>query len=106
MFKQIVKLATTAALALGLAFSAQAHADAHGKGMHSGEVLDTVNGGGYTYVQIKEEGKLIWAAAPQTEVKKGDVVEFDEQMSFPSFESKTLKRSFAPLIFAGKIAVK
>ncbi|SDJ12229.1 hypothetical protein SAMN04488540_10567 [Ferrimonas sediminum] len=100
MFKTLVKVAGSAILALGLAAGVQAAE------MHKGEVVETMNAGGYTYVQIKEEGKLVWAAAPQTQVKKGDTVEFDEQMNLPSFESKSLKRTFSPIIFAGKLAVK
>ncbi|TKB48315.1 NrfJ [Ferrimonas sediminicola] len=100
MFKTLVKAAGTAVVALGMA------AAAHAAQLHNGEVVETMNAGGYTYVQIKEEGKLVWAAAPETKVKKGDKVEFDEQMNLPSFESKTLKRTFSPIIFAGKIVVK
>ncbi|WP_028116323.1 hypothetical protein [Ferrimonas senticii] len=73
---------------------------------HQGKVLETINGGGYTYVKIEEAGAEIWAAAPQSAVKVGDTVRFSEQMRMPSYHSKTLDRSFSPLIFAGGYSVR
>ncbi|QIZ77293.1 NrfJ [Ferrimonas lipolytica] len=99
MIKTILKLASVAIFAFSTAVSAMDLP-------HQGEVLETVNSGGYTYVKINEAGEDVWAAGPQMEVKKGDVVRFSEQMRMPSFTSKTLDRTFAPLIFAGDFSIR
>lgn len=99
MFKTIIKLASAAVMALSFSTAAMDMP-------HQGEVLETMNSGGYTYVKIMEAGKEVWAAAPQTKVEKGDTVRFTEQMTMPSFHSKTLDRTFAPLIFAGNLTIR
>jgi hypothetical protein len=43
---------------------------------HKGKVLETMDSGGYTYVQIDENGQKLWVAVMQTPVKVGDTVEF------------------------------
>ncbi|MBB1441383.1 NrfJ [Shewanella sp. SG41-4] len=74
--------------------------------LHQGEVLDTMNGGGYTYVQLKEADKTYWAAGPQTEVTKGDKVEVSEQMWMSDFKSSSLNRTFDKIMFVGNINKK
>ncbi|WP_298444873.1 NrfJ [uncultured Ferrimonas sp.] len=99
MIKTILKLASVALFAISTSAAAM-------QLPHQGEVLETMNSGGYTYVKINEAGKDVWAAAPQTNVKKGDVIRFSEQMTMPSFTSKTLERTFTPLIFANGFNVR
>ncbi len=100
MIAKLVKLVAAATLALGVS-----SAWAQGV-MHEGEVVETMNSGGYTYVQIKEDGKTFWAAGPQVEVTKGDKVVVMEQMWMNDFTSKTLNRTFDELLFVGKIEKK
>ncbi len=100
MMAKLVKLAAVATLALGMS-SAWAQGVAH-----EGTVVDTMNGGGYTYVQIKEADNTFWAAGPQTEVAKGDKVAVVEQMWMNQFTSKTLNRTFDKLLFVGQIEKK
>ena len=80
--------------------------DNHRGVTHEGTVVDTMNGGGYTYVQIKEADTTFWAAGPQTEVSKGDKVAVVEQMWMNEFTSKTLNRTFDKLLFVGQIDKK
>ncbi len=70
---------------------------------HTGTILETMNSGGYTYAKIKEKQKEYWVAGSNTAVKVGDVVSFSEQMNMPSFNSKTLNRTFDNLMFVGGI---
>jgi hypothetical protein len=65
-----------------------------------------MNGGGYTYVQIKEADKTYWAAGPQAQVKKGDTVEVTEQMWMTDFASSSLNRTFDKIMFVGNISKK
>ena len=72
---------------------------------HKGKVLETMDSGGYTYVQIEENGQKLWVAAMQTPVKVGDTVEFPDSPPMINFQSKTLKRTFDKIIFAPGLAV-
>lgn len=72
---------------------------------HKGKVIETMDSGGYTYVQIEENGEKLWVAAMQTPVKVGDTVEFPDSPPMINFQSKTLKRTFDKIIFAPGLAV-
>ncbi len=67
---------------------------------HKGKVVETMNSGGYTYVQIEENGQKVWVAVMETKVSKGDVVEFPDSPPMINFQSKTLNRTFDKIIFA------
>ncbi len=67
---------------------------------HKGKVVETMNSGGYTYVQVDENGQKLWVAVMETKVNKGDVVEFPDSPPMLNFQSKTLKRTFDKIIFA------
>lgn len=70
---------------------------------HSGTVLETASGGGYTYIRVKEGDKAFWVAGPQTQVKKGAAVHFSEQVWMPGFKSQALNRSFDNILFVSEI---
>lgn len=100
MMAKLVKLAAVATLALGMS-------SAWAQGVkHEGTVVDTMNGGGYTYVQIQAADSTFWAAGPEAEVKKGDKVAVVEQMWMDQFTSKALNRTFDKLLFVGQIEKK
>ena len=67
---------------------------------HKGKVLETMDSGGYTYIQVDENGQKLWLAVMQTKVNKGDVIEFPDSPPMVNFQSKTLKRTFDNIIFA------
>jgi hypothetical protein len=70
-----------------------------------GKVLETMNSGGYTYVKVDIGGQAIWAAAPQTKVKKGDMVTVPPGAPMPNFRSETLNRTFDLVYFVGGLEV-
>ena len=72
---------------------------------HKGKVLETMDSGGYTYVEVEENGQKLWVAVMQTKVKVGDSVEFPDSPPMVNFQSKTLKRTFDKIIFAPGLAV-
>jgi hypothetical protein len=78
-------------------------APAFGGSMHSATVLETMDGGGYTYVKVDEDGAVYWAAAPATQVAVGDQVSFTEQMKMQNFTSRSLNRTFDELLFVGSL---
>jgi len=67
---------------------------------HKGKVVNTMDSGGYTYVEVEENGQKLWVAVMQTKVKVGDTVEFPDSPPMVNFQSKTLKRTFDKIIFA------
>ena len=71
-----------------------------------GKVLETMNAGGYTYVQIDTGKEKVWAAAPEFKVKVGDAVSLPPSaMPMEKYESKSLKRTFDLVFFVDSVAV-
>lgn len=70
---------------------------------YSGEVLETMNAGGYTYVYIDTGKEKIWAAGPETQVEQGSVVSFPAGMEMGDFHSDTLDRTFEKILFVAEI---
>jgi hypothetical protein len=69
------------------------------------EVLETMDGGGYTYVRVKTDSGVVWAAGPQAQVKVGDRVNLADGMLMSDFHSETLDRDFEEIYFVGGIEV-
>jgi ribosomal protein S17 len=69
----------------------------------TGKVVETMNAGTYTYVQVDDGKAKIWAAAPQFEVKKGDTVTVPEGMPMANYKSTTLDRTFDVVYFVSAI---
>ena len=58
-------------------------------GSVNGTVVETINTGGYTYVQVDTGKEKIWAAAPEFQVKEGDLVTVPTGMLMRNHHSKT-----------------
>jgi hypothetical protein len=65
-----------------------------------GVVLETMDGGGYTYARLGANGQDIWVAGPVTAVAVGDTVMMVNPMAMGQFTSKALERTFDNLYFA------
>lgn len=70
---------------------------------HVANVLETINGGGYTYAKVDEEGNIYWIAGPQTNISTGMTISFLEQMVMSDFTSKSLNKHFDQLVFVSAI---
>jgi hypothetical protein len=86
-------------LALSLALIGNLHAG----DVFEGTVVDTLNGGGYTYMQIDDTKKKYWVAVEGTKVEKGTEVRFTEELRAKNFESKSLNRTFDEIVFASNL---
>lgn len=86
-------------LSLSLALIANLHAG----DVFEGKVVDVLNGGGYTYMQIDDTKKKYWVAVEGTNVEKGTDVRFTEELKAKNFESKTLGRTFDEIVFASNL---
>ncbi len=72
----------------------------------SGKVLDIIDVASYTYVQFSHGKGSQWLATNQTDVKKGDIVSFENAQSMQNFHSKSLNRTFDQIYFVSDLTVK
>jgi len=75
----------------------------HAGDVYEGTVVDTLDGGGYTYMQIDDTKKKYWVAVEGTKVEKGTEVRFTEELRAKNFESKSLNRTFDEIVFASNL---
>jgi hypothetical protein len=68
-----------------------------------GPILQTLEAGGYTYVELDTAGGKIWAAGPKTAVQVGQVLRVTTQMPMQNFRSETLDRTFETVYFVGSL---
>jgi hypothetical protein len=87
------------------AVTAQAMTQQAEASQKAGKVLETMNSGGYTYVQVDTGSEKIWAASPEFPVKVGDPVVIPEGMPMYDFRSTTLNRTFEVVYFVPAISV-
>lgn len=67
---------------------------------HAASVIDTMDGGGYTYMKVAEGSERYWVAVTAVAVHKGQQVHYIEQMWMPQFKSRALNRTFDKIMFA------
>lgn len=72
---------------------------------YNGTVVETMNTAGYTYVLVDTGKEKIWAAAPEFQVKVGDLVTVSQGALMENYESKTLNRTFDRIYFVSRITV-
>ena len=106
----LVTRASVAQQMAGHPHAAAAHApsaDASGDTVAgiTGKVVETMNAGSYTYIQVDDGSKKIWAAAPQFAVAVGDRVVVPVGMAMRDFYSKTLGRTFDLVSFVSSVQV-
>src|SRR5512141_624228 len=72
---------------------------------HKGKVLQTMDAGSYTYVEVEEKGQKLWIAVmKEALVKAGvitrDTIECPDSPPMVNFQSKELKKTFDKVIFS------
>ncbi|MCH7880268.1 MAG: SH3-like domain-containing protein [Proteobacteria bacterium] len=72
---------------------------------HSGSVLEITSAGGYSYIQVEEQGKKIWLAAPVAEIEVGQNISWNSGAAMRNFTSKSLNRSFDEIFFVSAVKV-
>jgi len=73
---------------------------------NEGKVVSIIDTTGYTYMELENDGRLFWIAAPTTQVNKGDHIRFVESMAMENFLSKSLNRTFNRIIFVSSTQIK
>jgi hypothetical protein len=72
----------------------------------SGKVVETLDSGGYTYVNIEKDGNKTWVAIPQSKITVGKEMSFKPGSVMTDFTSKSLNRTFDTIIFSGGVEGK
>jgi hypothetical protein len=72
-------------------------------GTLNGEIVETMNAAGYTYVLLNTGSGKIWAAATETSVKVGQRVSVPAGELMTDFSSKALNRTFDKIYFVSGI---
>ncbi len=103
--------ATTRDIEATTSQAAAGHTDepaAHGQeaaAAPAGEILETMDSGGYSYVHLDMGTEKVWIAGPATpDLKVGERVAFDGAMEMRDFHAKSLDRTFESILFVGQIA--
>jgi len=81
-----------------------APAAAQAPGNLNGTVLETMDSGGYTYLQLDTGAGKPWIAIPQAKVAVGDKISCQPGMVMKNFASKTLSRTFDSIVFSSGLA--
>lgn len=72
----------------------------------SGKVIKAMHAGGYTYMQVEDEGKQFWIAATMLNVKRNDRVAWTDAAVMKDFKSSTLRRTFDEILFVSSAAIQ
>ncbi len=95
-------------LALGCTAQDQATAEetatpAEIPGTVAGPVVQTLDAGGYTYVELETPQGKVWAAGPKTTIQVGQTLRISTQMPMQEFHSDALDRDFDRVYFVGSL---
>lgn len=72
-----------------------------------GTVAQTMNAGGYTYVEVADDtGQKTWLALPVTKVAVGDKIGYSETPPMANFKSKILNKTFNKILFVPDIRIE
>ncbi len=72
--------------------------------MAEGTVLETMDGGNYTYLRMKTASGEVWIAGPKSKIAVGDNLVIPLEMPMQNFHSQSLNRDFPLIYFASQIA--
>ena len=70
---------------------------------HTGKLLQMFKSGGYTFLEYESEGKKFWVASKMVVANIGNIIEFNNPLEMKDFYSKSLKRKFDLIYFAGMV---
>jgi hypothetical protein len=73
--------------------------DSHEAASVSGEVLEVKDVEGYTFLRIRTDGGVTWAAIARAPVRKGSTVTIENVTVMHDVESKSLNRTFPTILF-------
>lgn len=72
----------------------------------SGKVIKAMHAGGYTYMQVEDNGKQFWIAATMLNVKRNDRVSWADAAVMKDFKSSSLRRTFDEILFVSAAEIQ
>jgi hypothetical protein len=69
----------------------------------AGKVVETIDGGGYTFAAVEKDGQRSWVAIPPTHLDVGQQVEFVPGFVMNNFTSGSLNRTFEAITFSSGV---
>ncbi|MDP3671330.1 MAG: hypothetical protein WA191_00010 [Telluria sp.] len=72
---------------------------------YKGKVVSAIDAGQYTYIEVLQDKKTLWLAAPALALKKGNIIRFEDGAEMSNFHSKTLNRTFPSIRFISQVAL-
>lgn len=73
---------------------------AQGMSSISGKIAETMDSGGYTYLNIENNGTKTWVAVPAMQVTVGQEISVARGVPMTNFTSKSLDRTFDTIFFS------
>ena len=70
---------------------------------NTGQVLSVVQVQGYTYIEVRNNGRSLWLAGNPVEVDEGEIISWADSAMMRKFQSKALNRTFDELMFVSAI---
>lgn len=70
---------------------------------NKGQVLSVIDVPGYTYIEVRNNGRNLWLAGNPVEVAEGEIISWADAVMMRNFQSKTLDRTFEELMFVSAI---
>lgn len=72
-----------------------------------GTVIQTMNAGGYTYVETSDEkGEKTWLALPEMKVAVDDKIQYADTPPMVNYNSKILNKKFDKILFVQGIRIE
>jgi hypothetical protein len=71
----------------------------------NGKVVKAMHAGGYTYMQVENDGKEFWIASTMMNVKRNDMVSWTDAAVMKNFTSSTLRKTFDEILFVSKASI-
>ena len=68
-----------------------------------GEVLSSIQVPGYTYIEVRTDGRILWLAGNPVEVADGEIIAWDPSMVMQDFQSNALNRTFEEVVFVSAV---
>ncbi|OIQ80887.1 hypothetical protein GALL_373500 [mine drainage metagenome] len=65
----------------------------------TGKVASVLDAKQFTYIELKNGGKVRWVVSPAIAVKPGDTIHYANGQVMPKFHSKLLNRDFTDVLF-------
>jgi len=72
---------------------------------HTGIVTEKMDSAGYSYIQVNQQGKEIWLAAPVSIVNVGQSISWSGSSPMHNFSSQSLNRTFDEIFFVGAVQI-